>query len=511
MIQRKQVQPGFTSATPHHVVSYPGTAKVKRKRRHKAIPLSRRLLAYVLGSLVTIWVLRKLLIPSSPPTHAHYRIESHVAKNVKLYEKIWREKSNKGLAIEKRKFQYLGPTYGADVSTCDLTVLFMDPRIADPNYPASGPAWFALESLAAYAPKDETCVLLMTHYCAMRKHMYETKAKGAVVTEYSAQEAVRDWIYSNSLPLLRELIHRGRVRVSFVDVEKYQLKWCDDFGDPTPAFLNIDFWNREFIKNVDSDVVLIMQDDAVLCQELDVWNVAKYAYVGSVWPKEATELNPFPEQGMCRAMPGYWKSWLAPQRKWRRTQDPELEPAELLRETFPEDVCEGGKGPVGNGGFSIRQRSWMQTAIATCPHAKYSGIDLETEALACKVLDQVNEDVYFSVILRGLDAPLPMAAEAALFGVESLLYEDVVEMYGGGVFPVDLIKEDVKRVHWSDKVLTLPIGLHKPYWYLPSELLLEIAKTCPYLKYIYDPKEARYEITMDQLNYKRRWRGRIGT
>ena len=75
----------------------------------------------------------------------------------------------------------------------------------------------------------------------------------------------------------------------------------------------------------------------------------------------------------------------------------------------------------------------------------------------------------------------------------------------------DFVMGDSKRIRLHDNLFTLPTGFHKPWWYLPSDLLIEIGKTCPYMKYIYDPKEARFETTMQELNSKEHWSGRIGT
>ena len=67
-----------------------------------------------------------------------------------------------------------------------------------------------------------------------------------------------------------------------------------------------------------------------------------------------------------------------------------LQPKEILPETFPP-VCEDGRGPVGNGGLSLRSRKWMIKAIETCPHVTNSGLEIDDQPLACKVFEKVNE------------------------------------------------------------------------------------------------------------------------
>ena len=44
--------------------------------------------------------------------------------------------------------------------------------------------------------------------------------------------------------------------------------------------MNVNFWTDEFIEDVDSDTVLIIQDDAVLCHKFDVQNWKEFAFVG---------------------------------------------------------------------------------------------------------------------------------------------------------------------------------------------------------------------------------------
>lgn len=56
----------------------------------------------------------------------------------------------------------IGPTYGPSITECKVTIVFMDPRFGFPVY-KYGPgqaAWFALESIGAFAP--EACVVLQT-------------------------------------------------------------------------------------------------------------------------------------------------------------------------------------------------------------------------------------------------------------------------------------------------------------------------------------------------------------
>jgi hypothetical protein len=107
-------------------------------------------------------------------------------------------------------------------------------------------------------------------------------------------------------------------------------------------------------------------------------------------------------EGMCRAMPARWKSWLRPQRKWEQNKQTKHNVSNAtkirttslpnirmqLPSTFPI-ICTNGIAPVGNGGLYLRNRTWMIRAIEACPHDRYSGHDLKLAG--CNVLEKTNE------------------------------------------------------------------------------------------------------------------------
>eukprot|EP00957_Ditylum_brightwellii_P165435 12595206-Ditylum_brightwellii.AAC.1 len=78
-----------------------------------------------------------------------------------------------------------------------------------------------------------------------------------------------------------------------------------------------------------------------------------------------------------------------------------------------------------------------------------------------------------------IQAPLPMAFEAALFSAEMLFPEEVTSFYG------ELSMEDKERYvqqrwgedgvslykHMQGNDYTVPIGMHKPWWYHSDEVL----------------------------------------
>jgi hypothetical protein len=350
---------------------------------------------------------------------------------------------------------------------CSLTVLLLDPRMATDG--PGQPVWFALESVALHTD-PETCFLLQTTSCIEERQ-------------------VARHIYAHSLPHFRHAIEERRVRVTLIQHSKYNMNSCDNFS-PNAAFLNKHYWKDEFI-DADSDEVLVVQADTVLCRDVDLVRFQPYAWVGAVWPQQATPDFPEPMEGMCRAMPARWKSWLRPQRLWQKEQQQKgtgvgskrPKPRTMLPLSLPA-ICQGGIAPIGNGGLSLRQRSWMIRAIEACPHAIYSGHDLSVEG--CNVLDKINEDFYFGTILRGMNAPLPTGYEASLFSSETLWPEDVIGQYGGE--PTSSDHSGIPRIVVRGRTLTVPTGFHKPWAYQSKDLLLsnQLQDACPFLRYVID-------------------------
>lgn len=395
-------------------------------------------------------------------------------------------------------------TYAEDVQErgCPLTVVFMDPRL--PVLPAASPAFFSLESVAAYA--EESCVLLLTASCEVRELLLADEHDEEITEEISRLVAL-EMIYNNSLPLFRQMADRGQVRVGFPNHEKYKLKSASNFYNPSSALQNVHFWQDEFTA-ADSDFVLVIQDDAVLCHRLDANLWREFAYVGGVWPQKSNPLSPVPLEGMCIGMPNRWRSWTLPQRRWTKqlersgeAKDALRPPFEPLEMEFPR-ICQDDIGPIGNGGLSLRSRKWLIAAINACPHIERSGIDFERTALACKVIDDVNEDFYFGTVLQGLRAPLPTAFEAALFSTEMLWPEEVLDLYG------ELGEEERELLvakRWGKSKLprylemqggefTVPLGMHKPWWYKNTDVLLgkHVTENCPFLQFIFQPDDSKW-------------------
>jgi len=386
---------------------------------------------------------------------------------------------------------------------CALTVVITDPRIPLANITES--LWFTLESIATYS-NTSWCVVLQTSAC---KLMNNTQNLKNILPIAVASEA----IYSKAMPAFRRMMEAGQVRITILNHTKYGLKSCSDFYNPSSAFMNINYWQDEFIQHVDSDMILIMQDDSVLCGALDITLWSDLAYVGALWAPKESPLWLVPKLGMCNQMKMYWRTWTARYKKF---------------EPMLSNLCERGFGPVGNGGLSLRNKSWMIRAIETCPYTPYSGIPLNKAGVAsgCKVTRQINEDVYFATVLNGIHAPMPTAYEASLFTTEMLWAEQADEFYGPysmtekenmilkrwGAHPASL--EKYRRMHdinnyvstsssdalfTKDLLRTIPIGLHKPWWYHPNHLLQgkQVQKECKFLKYMFDAqKDSRWDAAM---------------
>lgn len=412
-----------------------------------------------------------VLIPAIQP-HNLRGLLGKRRKNARLeyqsaYDEAYRKKGTTFLQEISEQNDFLSANSYGSLRQCTLTVLLLDPRIATDG--PGKPVWFALESVALHTD-SETCFLLQTTSCVEEHQIWQR-------------------IYSHSLPHFRRAIEQRRVRVTLLQHSKYKMDSCHDFN-PNAAFLNKHYWKDEFLE-ADSDIVLVIQADTVLCRDLDLVRFQPYAWVGAVWPQQATPAFPEPMEGMCRAMPARWKSWLRPQRLWENEQQQKgrdgatqrPKPHTLLPASFPA-ICQDGLAPVGNGGLSLRNRSWMIRAIEACPHAIYSGHDLTVAG--CNVLDKINEDFYFGTVLRGMNAPLPTGYEASLLSSETLWPEDVVDLYGGGPMGADHIV--VPRIVVQGRTLTVPTGFHKPWAYQPKDLILSIQldQACPFLRYVFD-------------------------
>jgi hypothetical protein len=152
----------------------------------------------------------------------------------------------------------------------------------------------------------------------------------------------------------------------------------------------------------------------------------------------------------------------------------------------------------------------MIKAIQSCPHQKYSGINLDDKVVSCQVFDPLNEDLYFGTVLRGIKAPLPSAFEASLFSLEMLWPEQSIDIYGG---PKDYSKQRnmhqdflgtdshssssslslpiYQGVLHKEKYYTVPAGIHKAWKYHEYDLLLsaDVLNQCPLLEFIVPPNQ----------------------
>jgi Protein of unknown function (DUF5672) len=145
-------------------------------------------------------------------------------------------------------------------------------------------------------------------------------------------------------------------------------------------------WNGEFIAGQDSDQILIVQNDAVLCHPLDVNLWKEYAYVGAPW-------NLHHIQYYSR-MPLSWRFWHS-EASNNNSKIDEIP-------SYPSDTCHN----PDHGGLSIQSRYWMREAIRYCPQVKYSGLNEDEIKQASCVISHImgneQEDYYYATILRGL-------------------------------------------------------------------------------------------------------------
>jgi hypothetical protein len=167
---------------------------------------------------------------------------------------------------------------------CNLTSILMEPRL--PGLDFRDAAWYTLESLATFAPY--TCLLIQTSSCAFLSTSEPMPRQIEVVAKK---------IYSHALPMFRQMMERGLVRITILDYQKYNLPSCTNFHTPTNAWMNFHYWNDELIHNVDSDILLTIQTDGVICRHFNYKLWSDLAYVGAPWAP--TYVNFFSSTDRC--------------------------------------------------------------------------------------------------------------------------------------------------------------------------------------------------------------------
>ena len=360
---------------------------------------------------------------------------------------------------------------------CRLTVVVVDPRPPTSTFDHS--IWYALESVASYVPY--ACVVINTASCQVFNQSYDNVIESS--TNQEEVNVVASVIYERALPLFRRMMEYGLVRINILDIKKYGLDHCDNFRNGNSIFMNIHFWTDEFVEGLDSEMILTVQDDSVLCRHFEIDSWRHFAYVGAPW---APWLYP------CDSARETWRKW-APRCNGVTEHQ--------LNEGMSQFCAKRYGGFQGNGGLSIRNRRWMIEAIHRCP-SQYSGLD-KFESF------NENEDRYFSLILTGLNATMPSAFEASLFSVETVFSEQLVDYMNLEEFEVVetimqlwnnengfLLYQQMHQhesyfnnssvVEIVPELHTIPLGFHKP-WHHLSKVVLQGAQVhdeCKFLKYV---------------------------
>ena len=418
------------------------------------------ILALLFTTLI-IWTGTIILFLKDDANDSHEKNLSH-AKNKESLRKF-----NEFLDFQRN--QYLGPKYQNPSilkSHCSVTILLMDPATGTPGN--SNELFYSLESTVSNihpSAKETACILLQTSHCLNKDGI----------------QGVYNRIWTHAQTELKQMIVSGNVRVTFLDHKKYKVRSCSNFYNPSSAWMNAHYWVDEF-ESEDSDLVLSIQNDSVLCHTFnpDLWR--DVAWVGGVWPPHANmHNNPMPPEGMCNFLPLKWKEW-----------------SHVDNVNLPKNLCvpNSGEGAFGNGGLTIRSRQWLIKAIRFCPFSKYAGLtSLEVKNAKCSLPARADpaEDVFFSIILRVMGAPLPSEFEASLFSVEMIFAEHVLEYYYDEV--TDELEKELEAMvvrRWGNDTIdnglelfrrmrkqkyTIPIGFHKPYWYYSYDEL-----SAPYIK-----------------------------
>lgn len=318
------------------------------------------------------------------------RLSTHMAKNAAEKSALSPQAAQAGNGVMGK--DYTSPAI--EQLGCAITVVLMEPSITPRTH-------IALESVAAnIRPRNRACFLIQTSVCRMGND------SAANMTNFDKHVELMRQIQSLALPHFHRMLQDGQVRVTILDSAKYKFRVCDNFYSPARAWLDYRYWGPDEFNDADTDQVLMIQSDVVLCHPFAINKWKSFAWVAPPWPPKRTG-----EGGwcMCRMMPGRWK-------RDHASDEAPLFPTE-------EDICsDRTKSPIGNGGYSLRSRSWVRRAISYCPHPTYSNlpenitINNQPKCHVSAYADQ--EDFILTTILRGIGAPFPDAYDAALFGAE---------------------------------------------------------------------------------------------
>jgi hypothetical protein len=374
---------------------------------------------------------------------------------------------------------------------CSVTVVLMDPNVG------TGALW-TLESVAEYIrPVETTCILIQTSICQEGSPDDET----STISMRYLRRTKR--LEEGAQPLFRRMIHQGNVRMTVLDPTYYKLNSCENFYNPSYAWQNWHYWGpREFVEQ-DSDLVLMVQDDAVLCRPLDIRLWQDAAWVGAPWPASKGDKL----WNYCSSMPASWEAFHEAKAVGRADHD-RSQTIKFPPYPSPDQLCSDNMvGPQGNGGLSLRQRSWLRKAIEYCPTVA-AGIDA-SEA-RCDAHTTIAEDSYFVTILRGMGAPLPSAYDAALFVWESRSVTQIVKQYNivnetwkqermaRRWVPDEYLENRVSNSSTSDEWF-VPIGIHKPWNQFFKDKMChpQIHRDCKYLRHIiHNSKHGARELAM---------------
>jgi len=373
---------------------------------------------------------------------------------------------------------------------CSSTVLFVDPNL-------NKNAMWALESMAAnILPLETTCVVLKTSVCDVLGSSDVGTVDIYDESSYYYHEKA-SLVQERAEPLFADLIAKGQVRMTILNDKKYNLKSCRNFYNPSYMFENYRFWGPDEFVEEDSDFVLMMQGDAVLCHELHVDKWRDLAWVGAPWPAKKGKK----EWNLCSSMPSMWDKYHT---EYGNLTEAPSYPSE-------EQICSVNEyGPQGNGGLCLRSRSWLRKAIEYCPFRdfKVSGLSREAyDKATCKGASAA-EDFYFSTVLRGIGAPLPTAFEAALFSLETRSPESIAATFNVS----ESAREEFIAKRWysrNDRTgmdyyramqqadvpdgvgATVSIGIHKPHNFALKKRINEdyLNEQCPYMRKIVEAYE----------------------
>jgi len=363
-------------------------ANAKSRRYNTSVPTIQLVLSILaLSAFVLYTVVYGSVAVNDPPIYAH-----------------------NGPSVDTYNGPFMGAHYRVTTPPCSLTAVLFDSEVFQYTSKPTHFLWTTgLESFVQHVvgmnddghvfDDSNVCLTIQTSKCPLVSSLNEKKDEEG--TGYH-EEMLGNLIFERLGSNAQKFAKTGRIRVQFLDDEFYREGPCKKWKKPTNFISSDLYYEREFIDGVDSDHILIFEEQALWCRkfELDKWK--DFAYVGAPWT----------------AGLGYIRD------EWSKIANIG---AEYEKSWGDED---GGKGVfkelvvdeiplVGSDRLTLINRTWIKRAINICPQKQLAQLPHDVVSKKeCVATGRPEAEIYFGCVLNGIRAPIPSTFEASLFSAK---------------------------------------------------------------------------------------------